>query len=147
MAQIHVEATREIATPAARVFACIADYKERPRWLPAAYSNLSIESGGTGAGTVATYKLKVGPRERRYRVQVSEPTAGSVLKETDSGSSLASTWTVSARGAGSYVSLVTTWNGAGGIGGFFERMFAPRGLRKVYDEQLARLAQYLAAEK
>ena len=27
------------------------------------------------------------------------------------------------------VRVRTTWNGAGGIGGFFERTFAPKGLR------------------
>ena len=30
------------------------------------------------------------------------------------------------------VRVRTTWNGAGGIGGFFERTFAPKGLRRVY---------------
>jgi hypothetical protein len=33
----------------------------------------------------------------------------------------------------------TTWNGAGGIGGFFERTFAPAGLRRIYDGVLGNL--------
>jgi hypothetical protein len=39
----------------------------------------------------------------------------------------------------------TTWNGASGIGGFFERMFAPKGLQRVYGEILGRLDRELAA--
>ena len=38
----------------------------------------------------------------------------------------------------------TTWNGAGGIGGFFERTFAPKGLRRIYGEILDRLDRELA---
>ena len=38
----------------------------------------------------------------------------------------------------------STWDGAGGIGGFFERTFAPRGLRRLYDGVLDRLDAELA---
>ncbi len=34
--------------------------------------------------------------------------------------------------------MTSVWNGAGGIGGFFERTFAP-GLARIYDAVLARL--------
>jgi hypothetical protein len=36
--------------------------------------------------------------------------------------------------------VTTTWQGAGGIGGFFERTFAPKGLARIHDAVLARLA-------
>jgi len=36
--------------------------------------------------------------------------------------------------------VTTTWDGAGGIGGFFERTFAPKGLGRIYDSLLDRLA-------
>ncbi|CAM5345587.1 SRPBCC family protein OS=Streptomyces alboniger OX=132473 GN=CP975_29985 PE=4 SV=1 [Streptomyces alboniger] len=35
----------------------------------------------------------------------------------------------------------TVWNGAGGIGGFFEKTFAPKGLGRIYGEVLANLAR------
>ena len=55
-------------------------------------------------------------------------------------------WTVHpADGASSTVRVRTAWNGAGGIGGFFERTFAPRGLRRVYEDLLGRLDRELAA--
>ncbi len=36
--------------------------------------------------------------------------------------------------------VTTTWQGAGGIGGFFEETFAPRGLGRIYDALLDKLA-------
>ncbi len=36
--------------------------------------------------------------------------------------------------------MTSTWNGAGGIGGFFERTFAPKGLARIHDLVLERLA-------
>ncbi|BFO17026.1 hypothetical protein SHKM778_34140 [Streptomyces sp. KM77-8] len=36
--------------------------------------------------------------------------------------------------------MTTVWNGAGGIGGFFEKTFAPKGLARIHDALLARLA-------
>jgi hypothetical protein len=37
----------------------------------------------------------------------------------------------------------TTWNGAGGVGGFFEKTFAPLGLKKIQSEVLANLKNEL----
>ena len=36
----------------------------------------------------------------------------------------------------------TRWNGAGGVGGFFERIFAPRAMRAIYADELERLDAY-----
>ena len=41
------------------------------------------------------------------------------------------------------VSLTSRWEGASGIGGFFERMFAPRALRRLYGEVLEKLSTEL----
>jgi hypothetical protein len=43
------------------------------------------------------------------------------------------------------VRVRTTRHGAGGVGGFFERTFAPRGLQRVHATMLDRLDQELAA--
>ena len=68
------------------------------------------------------------------------------LVESDANSSMVSTWTVHAEDAGvTTVRVRTTWNGAGGIGGFFERTFAPKGLRRTYEELLGRLDREVAA--
>ncbi len=53
---------------------------------------------------------------------------------------MVTTWRVTPAGEGRARVVVTSvWNGAGGIGGFFERAFAPKGLARIYDAVLARL--------
>jgi hypothetical protein len=73
---------------------------------------------------------------------VTTPEDG-VLVETDANSSMVTTYTVVASDDGhASVVIETVWNGAGGIGGFFERTFAPKALTKIYDELLANLAAH-----
>ena len=38
--------------------------------------------------------------------------------------------------------ISTAWDGAGGIGGAFERLFAPRVMRAIYANELKRLDTY-----
>ena len=141
MATIRVEAQREVSAPPWAVFDVLRDYQNRPRILPANYTAYAVQQGGQGSGTVATYRLKVGPRERGYRIRVAEEPAQLRLIERDTQSSMATTWSVTSGGSGgSRVSILTEWRGAGGIGGFFEGIFAPAGLRRVYTDLLDRLA-------
>jgi uncharacterized protein YndB with AHSA1/START domain len=143
MSTIHVSAERLIEAPAETVYGYIADHEQHhPRFLPPAFSGFQVESGGVGAGTVTRFKVTAGGRTREYRMQVAEPEPGRVMTESDTMSSLVTTWTVSREGAGSKVRISTAWEGAGGIGGFFERLFAPRVLRGIYADELERLNNY-----
>ena len=142
MATIHVSAERSIDAPAETVYGYLADMREHPRFLPPAFSDFEVETGGVGAGTVTRFKMNAGGRMREYRMQVAEPEPGRVLTESDTGSSLVTTFTVTPQETGSNVQISTTWEGAGGIGGFFERMFAPRVMRGVYADELERLNAY-----
>jgi uncharacterized protein YndB with AHSA1/START domain len=143
MAKIMVSAERTVEAPADAVYRYVADMREHhPRFLPAAFSDFQVESGGTGAGTVTRFKVTAGGRTREYRMRVDEPEPGRVLTESDTGSSLVTTTTVSPHGGASLVQISTSWDGAGGIGGFFERMFAPRAMRAIYTDELERLDAY-----
>ena len=78
-------------------------------------------------------------------VDVVESVDGSLV-ERDANSSMVTTWLVEPVEAGrSKVRTITTWNGASGIGGFFERTFAPKGLARIYDDVLANLEQVVRA--
>lgn len=143
MATIHVFAERTVEAPAADVYRYIADMREHhPRFLPEAFSEFTVESGGVGAGTVTHFKIDAGGRTRAYRMEVAEPEPGRVLTESDTESSLVTTFTVDPDGDRSRVQISSTWEGAGGIGGFFERTFAPRVLRRIYEDELERLNRY-----
>src|ERR1700722_7615568 len=112
--------------------------EHHPHFLPPAFSDFRVESGGVGAGTVTRFKVTAGGRTREYRMRVDEPEPkpGRVLTESDTGSSLVTTTTVSPRDGASLVQISTAWDGAGGIGGVFELMFAPGGLRATNAEGL-----------
>ena len=107
--------------------------------LPEQFSDYRVESGGQGAGT----RVPGGSRRRRSGSATScsrspSPAGhpGGVRHQLVDGHHLDR---APADAGASTVRVRTTWNGAGGIGGFFERTFAPKGLRRVYDEMLARL--------
>lgn len=146
MGTIHVSAERTVEAPPETVYGYIADHRtHHPHFLPPAFSDFEVESGGVGAGTVTRFKVTAGGRTREYRMRAAEPEPGQVMTESDSNSSLVTTWTVLQDGASAERSLVqisTTWEGAGGVGGLFERMFAPRVMRGIYADELERLNAY-----
>ena len=143
MSRINVSAERIIEAPADLVYGFVADMREHHRrFLPAAFSDFEVESGGVGAGTVTRFKVTAGGRTREYRMEVAEPEPGRVLTESDTASSLVTTFTVTPEGDRSRVRIATTWEGAGGVGGFFERLAAPRVMRGIYVDELDRLNTY-----
>ncbi|MBI3225095.1 MAG: SRPBCC family protein [Mycolicibacterium cosmeticum] len=126
------------ATPEA-VLAAVADYQTvRPKILSSHYSNYQVLEGGQGAGTVVTWKLQA--TESRVRdIKATVDVAGKTVIEKDANSTLVTNWTVAPAGTGSTVTVKTSWQGAGGVKGFFEKSFAPLGLRKIQDAVLANL--------
>jgi uncharacterized protein YndB with AHSA1/START domain len=143
MARIMASAEGTVDAPAETVYRYIADMREHhPRFLPPAFSDFRVESGGVGAGTITRFKVTAGGRTREFRTKVAEPEPGRVLTESDTNSSSVTTFTVSPQGVASLVRISTSWDGAGGVGGVFERMFAPRVMRAIYADELKRLDAY-----
>ncbi|MEU4497768.1 SRPBCC family protein [Streptomyces sp. NPDC023998] len=142
MAQVEATTERIISADAEKVFDALADYENtRAKVLPEHFSEYKVLEGGDGEGTVVHWKLQAtSKRIRDCVLEVTEPTEGRLV-EKDRNSSMATTWTVTPAGEGkSKVVVSTVWNGAGGIGGFFEKTFAPKGLGRIYDALLAKLA-------
>jgi ribosome-associated toxin RatA of RatAB toxin-antitoxin module len=143
VSELRVVAEQAIGAPATHVYRLIADFdRHHPRFLPPAFSQFRVEQGGVGAGTVHSFRMTAGGRARNFRMRVEEPDPGRVLTESDDRSSMATTWVVTPEGPGCRVRLETRWQGAGGVGGLFERLFAPRVLRRLYAEELERLDRY-----
>ena len=145
MGQVVATAERAVRAPAERVRAALADYSgTRREVLPEQFSDYRVEAGGQGSGTRVHWRFAAtSKRVREQEVDVTEPDGS--LVERDTRSSMVTTWTVTPAGSGSStVRVRTTWDGAGGVGGFFERTFAPRGLRRVYDDLLGRLERRLS---
>ncbi|MBA0052183.1 SRPBCC family protein [Streptomyces sp. AJS327] len=146
MAQVESVTQREIAAKPDDVFDTIADYGEtRGTLLPGQYSEYEVREGGDGEGTVVHWKLQATSRRvRDCLIDVTEPADGELV-EKDRNSSMVTTWTVTpgSRAGTSRVTVTTVWNGAGGIGGFFEKTFAPKGLARIHDEVLTALAAHM----
>jgi hypothetical protein len=141
MAQVQMTTQRTVDAPADKVYSALLDYSgTRHEILPANFTEYDVRSGGHGAGTVVHWKLQATQkRVRDCLIEVSEP-GERRLTETDGNSSMVTTYRVEPQGENrSRVAVETTWNGAGGIGGFFEKTFAPAGLRRIYDDMLAKL--------
>jgi hypothetical protein len=93
------------------VYRYIADMREHhPRFLPPAFPDFRVESGGVGAGTVTRFKITAGGRTREYRTEIVEPEPGRVLTE----SSAVTTFTVAPQGAASRVQISLAWMGPAG---------------------------------
>lgn len=147
MAKVVASAERVIDAPADEVYSYLADMHQHQRFLPPAFSDFQVEEGGVGAGTVTRFKITAGGRTRSYHMRASEPAPGRTLVETDADSSLVTTFNVVPQGDKALVTITTAWDGAGGIGGFFERTFAPRAIRRLYLDELDRLNTYAAEHR
>ncbi|MFD4571041.1 SRPBCC family protein [Streptomyces sp. NPDC058417] len=142
MAQVEATTERVVAASPDLVFDTLADYTgTRGKLLPEQYSEYEVREGGDGEGTLVHWKLQAtSKRVRDCLLEVTEPTDGELV-EKDRNSSMVTVWRVTPAGEGSSrVVVTTTWTGAGGIGGFFERTFAPKGLARIHDAVLANLA-------
>jgi Polyketide cyclase / dehydrase and lipid transport len=145
--QITVAAERSIDAPAAHVYRLIRDYRQHhPNFLPPPFNDFEVECGGVGAGTVASFTLNVGGRTTAYRIRVGEPQPGRMLIESDAARRVLTTFTVDRDpSGGSRVRIQTRWF-ARGVGGFVERLVAPRLLSRVYRRELELLDRYARGE-
>jgi uncharacterized protein YndB with AHSA1/START domain len=148
MSDIYIVAERPIAAPAERVYGYFADHREHHhRFLPPAFSNFAVESGGVGEGTVSRFRVTTGRQSRDYRVHVTEPSPGRVLMETDPDAGTVTTFTVTPRDGESTVRIETSYPAPTGIVGFFERLFAPPVMRRLYRDELNRLDRYAREQR
>jgi len=142
MGKVNVEQEGSVGASAELTYRLIATDEHHQRFLPDGFSDFEVLEGGTGAGTLHRFRVRAGGRTREYTMRVAEPAPGRVITETDQGSSLVTTFTVTPVADSCRVLISTSWDGAGGIGGFFERLFAPRVMRRMYADELARLDRY-----
>lgn len=142
----YIEEQAAMPAPAERVYAVLADYRvAHPRILPRPpFGDIVVEEGGTGTGTVFRVTSRSLGQTREFRMRVSEPEAGRVLRETDLPTGLWTDFVVTPTGPTSCtLKLATTWKEPKGIRGWIERLVGPRLLRGVYRRELALIAAYV----
>jgi hypothetical protein len=136
MGQVSASSSILVDAPPEKVLAAVADYQSvRPKILSSHYRDYQVLQGGQGAGTVASWKLQA-TKSRVRDVKADVDVAGHTVIEKDANSSMVTNWTVAPAGPGSSVTVKTSWQG---VGGFFEKTFAPLGLKKIQTEVLENL--------
>jgi Polyketide cyclase / dehydrase and lipid transport len=139
MGQVSAASSILINAAPEAVLGAVADYQTiRPKILSSHYSDYHLVEGGQGQGTVATWKLHA-TKSRVRDVEAHVDVAGHTVIEKDANSSMVTNWTVSPAGTGSTVTTKASWEGASGVGGFFEKTFAPLALKKIQGQVLANL--------
>ena len=145
MSTINVVASKMINSPADKIYPILADYRNHhPHILPKAYfTELEVEEGGTGEGTIFRSGLQVMGQKQSFRMRVTEPEPGRVIVETDLDTGLVTKFIVEPRGNDqSQVTIATTFQPSPGLKGWLERLVAPGYLRRVYRVELQQLDEY-----
>ena len=144
--QYSIRASARVHAPPARVYGIIADYHVgHPAILPKQFTSLTVEQGGTGAGTVIMCEMRVLGTSQRFRAAVTEPQPGRVLVETIiEGDPLVTTFTVDPEDGGraSHVTISSVIDRKPGLRGLIERFLSPRLLAPMYREELRLLDGY-----
>ncbi len=145
MGQIKLSAAADLNARPEDVYATIADYRNgHPHIVPKeTFSDLQVEQGGYGAGTVIRFKVKTLGVEQAAYQRVSEPEPGRILVEQDIDSprNTITTFTVNPieQDQKAHVEIATTMNSSPGFQGFIERILIPILLLPVYRKELKQL--------
>ncbi|MGH9574510.1 MAG: SRPBCC family protein [Candidatus Acidiferrales bacterium] len=139
-----VSASAKIPATPARVYGILANYiDDHPRILPPEFSDLVVERGGIGAGTVICFKMRVLGRTQNYRAIIAEPEPGRVLVETylePEGTVTTFIVEPEANGTQSRVTFSTAMPVKTGFVGKIERFVSTRVLRPVFIRELKLLS-------
>jgi hypothetical protein len=140
-----VSASAIIPARRERVYSLIANYQDgHPRILPRQFSDLIVEQGGVGAGTVIRFRMTLFGRTQSFRAAITEPEPGRVLLETylePMGTVTTFIVDPGTAPADSRVTIATEFPVRRGVLGFIEKMFSGLLLRPIYAQELINLAR------
>jgi hypothetical protein len=140
-----VSASAHIDADPSLVYSIISNYKtEHARILPDAFSDLAVEQGGIGDGTVIRFQMRVLWRSQTFRAAITEPVPGRVLVETDLETNGAATTFVVEEGSArdAHVTISTELTSRRGVLGAIERRVVSAVLRPLYEKELGKLSAY-----
>lgn len=149
MGHARAHAERLIDAPPSAVYSVLADYrKHHAEIMPASrFSDLHVENGGVGAGTVFHITLRILGIRQRLHMQVAEPEPGQVLTETNLDTGVVTEFRIASRGAEFHtlVRISSDWETERTLRGLIDQAVTPWLLRRIFAQQLRQLADYLRA--
>jgi hypothetical protein len=147
MGRVRASARKEIDAAPDAVYEVLTDYAtHHPRIMPPSYfSDLEVESGGVGAGTVFRITLRVPGRDQRLHMKVDEPTPGRVLTETNLDTGVVTRFSVEPVGGGerTMAAMSSDMPTGAGLRGLVDRWMLPRMTKHIFEQQLEQLARYM----
>jgi hypothetical protein len=147
MGRARAHAEKLIHSRPTAIYDVLADYStHHPKIMPTSlFSDLQVEAGGVGAGTVFHITANVLGRRQRLHMKVSEPEPGRVITETNIDTGVVTAFTV-ATGEGESITrtrISSEWETNGGVRGLFDRLVTPRLMSRIFARQLRELSDYM----
>jgi hypothetical protein len=128
-----------------RVYSLIANYQDgHARILPKQFSDLVVEQGGVGAGTIIRFEMSLLGKKQTFRAAITEPEPGRVIVETylePEGTVTTFTVDPGTAPADSRVTISTELPVRSGIRGLVEKTLSTLLLRPIYAQELVNLAR------
>jgi len=149
MPHVHAEAEKRIDADPTAVYEVLADYAtHHPRIMPPDhFSDLEVESGGVGDGTVFHITARIAGKTETLHMRVTEPEPGRVLHETNLDTGVVTEFSVEDDGTeGTLVRMSSGWDGHG-LRGLVDRVAAPRLMHRLFAEQLDQLDAYMRSKE
>lgn len=129
------------------VYKILADYHvAHPAILPKPYfSNLDIETGGIGLGTVFRLEMNVFGNKEIFKMKVIEATESVRIVEKDEIKQVLTTFDLSPEEGGQHclLNITTTAPASPGLKGWLEGWMNPPITRMIFRKQLRLLAEYV----
>jgi len=133
-----------IGAPAERVYEIIADYHEgHPAILPTRYfTNLKVLEGGQGVGTSIVVQMNVFGSKALLNLRVTKAEPGRLLVEEDEVTGTVTTFSLEPLADGqTRVTIATETRTSPGLRGLLEKVMNPPITRRIYREELQKLAE------
>ena len=147
MSGIQAEYSTVIDARPEEIYAVLSDYRvAHPAILPKPpFTELTVEKGGQGAGTVVMSRVKVFGREMSYHQVVSEPEPGRVLMEKDMDTGQYSSFTLDPLNGGKQtrVTIFCERPLEPGLMGIMQKLTQAQYMRGLFKRELDNLANYL----
>lgn len=146
MSTLTIEASRIIRADADMLYDVISDYEVgHQAILPRpVFQEMTILSGGRGAGTRIKLHVKMFGQSYYYDQIVEEPEPGRVLVERDINTGQWSSFILEPLGDGqTRVTIRSEMPISSGIKGFLERISQPSIVGKLYKQELENLDNYV----
>ena len=149
--RIYIEATDVINARPEDVYAVLRDYRVgHPAIIPRPpFTNLTVEKGGVGAGTIVNTDMVVWGRKFHYHQEVTEPEPGRVLVETSTDQDQGTKFVLEPLNNGTQTRLTISsyMPGHTGLYGWLERVMTVPSARGIYMKELRQIDAYMQKQK